>query len=259
MVFEVKKNGPEVRISPDIEALSRAVAVSIVERVHAGVSGGRTYSMALPGGKTPEMLYRFLSAEFRAEIPWERVHLFWGDERYVPPDDPRSNYGMAERSLLRHIPLPASNIHRMPTDFPEPDQAARAYEDILKSYFPSPWPGFDLVLLGLGEEGHTASLFPDSPALDEQQRWVVAVRAPAEPPLRLTLTLPALNHAECVYFLAAGQNKAAALLHAVTPSPEEAISPAARIRPVDGEVVWWADQAAAKDLIKFRNSQGKSQ
>ncbi len=248
MVFEVKKAEPEVRISPDIEALSRKVAVSIVERINTGVSGGRTFSIALPGGKTPEMLYQFLSAEFRDEIPWGQVHLFWGDERYVPPDDPRSNYRTVEESLLRHVPIPAGNVHRMPTHFSKADEAAQAYERILRDYFPSPWPRFNLVLLGLGDEGHTASLFPGSPALAEQERWVLAVRAPAEPPLRLTLTLPALNHAECVYFLVAGAQKASALLHAVTTWPAQPNSPAAMVRPQHGEVVWWTDQAAAQLL-----------
>jgi len=237
---------PDLRIYADPETLSRQAAAAIAERINDRVFAGQTFSLALSGGSTPETLYGILSAEFRDRIPWRSVHLFWGDERYVSANDPRSNYAMVERTLLLYVPIPLANIHPMPTDRPDPEQAARAYESNLKDYFATRGPRFDLILLGLGEEGHTASLFPGSPALEEPERWVVAVHAPAEPPIRLSLTLPVLNRAECVFFLVAGAKKAPALQQALFPA--EVPSPAARVRPLNGQVVWWADPAAAEFL-----------
>jgi 6-phosphogluconolactonase len=121
----------------------------------------------LSGGNTPRTLYGLLASEFRDQIPWAHVHVFWGDERYVSPDDPDSNYRMAKETLLDHVPCPAGNVHPMPTNFPSADAAARDYENTLRNYFGTDWPHFDLSLLGLGEEGYTASLFPGSPALGE--------------------------------------------------------------------------------------------
>ena len=242
MVLDVKDVKPDVRIYPDLGALSRAVARSLVEQINSSVTTGSIFSLVLAGGNTPRALYQLLSAEYRERIPWRQVHLFWGDERYLPPNDPRSNYSMAEKSLLSQVPIPLGNVHPMLTGFPKADEGAQAYEGVLRTYFNSSWPHFDLVLLGLGAEGHTASLFPGSAALDEQQRWVVAVEAPAEPPLRLTLTLPVLNHAASVYFLAAGSEKARALQQASTGAPN---CPAAMVRPPGGKVVWWADESAA--------------
>lgn len=245
-----------LKVFANVETLSREAAAGIATKIRSAAAEDRSFSLVLAGGNTPKTLYQTLAVHFRNDIPWERVLLFWGDERYVPPSDPQSNYGMADRTLLRRVPIPAENIYRMPTEFPDPDEAARAYEATLKTRFPSPKPRFDLVLLGLGEEGHTASLFPGSPALEEQERWVAAVRAPAQPSLRLTLTLPVLNNAACIYFLVAGENKAPAMLHAVAANlvgaptsrapTRGAPTPAALVRPTDGDVVWWSDEAAAK-------------
>lgn len=237
---------PDLRIYADADTLSREAASDIGERINGRVSTGQTFSMVLSGGTTPETLYGILAAEFRDRIPWRSVHLFWGDERYVPANDPLSNYAMVKRALLRDVPIPDANIHPMPTDLPDPDKAARAYESILKAYFGPREPRFDLILLGMGEEGHTASLFPGSPALDEPELWVVAVHAPVQPPVRLSLSLRVLNLAESVFFLVAGAKKAPALLRALFPA--EVPSPAARVRPNDGQVVWWADPAAAEFL-----------
>ena len=144
-----------------------------------------------------------------------------------------------------HVPCPAGNVHPMPTELPDPDVAARDYEETLRTYFSRDWPRFDLVLLGLGDEGHTASLFPGSPALEETKRWVVAVKAPAEPPLRLTLTLPALTQAASVYFLVTGSNKAQALHHVLNGSPDPKNYPASGVRLAQGTVIWWVDREAA--------------
>ena len=173
------------------------------------------------------------------------MYVFWGDERYVSPDDPDSNYRMARETLLDHVPCPAANVHPMPTHFPSPADAARDYERTLRNYFGNDSSHFDLILLGLGEEGHTASLFPGSPALEEQTRWVVAVKAPAAPPLRLTLTLPALTRAANIYVLVTGSTKARALHDVLTGVPEPDTHPAAGVRFTEGRVIWWVDREAA--------------
>lgn len=242
MVHPVK---PDVRIFPDVESLSRAAAQGLMDRINATVLGGGPFYLALAGGNTPRVLYRVLAADYRYEIPWEQVHVFWGDERYVPPDDTRSNYGMARETLLDHVPIPAKNIHPMPTDYAEPGDGARAYERTLQNYFSLPWPRFNLVLLGLGSDGHTASLFPGSSALEEKERWVVAAKGPAEPRQRLTLTLPVLTHSDQIYFLVAGADKAQALRRALADAPDPRNCPAAGVRLGHASVVWWADRAAA--------------
>ena len=228
----------DVRVSADVNELSLRAAEATVRTINEAVQTNGSFSLALSGGNTPRTLYRLLSSQFRHLIPWTKVHVFWGDERYVPLDDPHSNYHMARETLLDAVPCPTGNVHPMPTELPDPDAAARDYEKMLKSYFSKDWPRFDLVLLGLGDEGHTASLFSGSPALEEKKRWVVAVKAPAEPPLRLTLTLPALNHAANVYFLVTGSNKAQALHHILTGPPDPGTYPASGVRLTQGTVIW---------------------
>ena len=180
-------------------------------------------NLVLSGGSTPLTLYRILAGRcIRPTVNWHKVHLFWGDERYVPHDDPRSNFGQAFAVWLRDAPIPRENIHPMPTHYADPDAAARAYEATLRAHFGDslPYPAFDLVLLGLGDDGHIASLFPGDPALEETERWVVPSRAPAEPRQRLTLTLPVLQ-ANPIWFLVAGASKAPIIeqIFAETPDP----------------------------------------
>ncbi len=242
MVHPVK---PDLRIFPDVESLSRAAAQGLMDRINATVLGGGRFYLALAGGNTPRVLYRVLAADYRHEIRWEQVHVFWGDERYVPPDDTRSNCHMARETLLEHVPVPAKNIHPMPTDYAEPEEAARAYERTLKNFFTGLWPRFNVVLLGLGSDGHTASLFPGSSALEEKERWVVEAKGPAEPRQRLTLTLPVLTHSDQIYFLVAGPDKAEALRRALADVPDSRNCPAAGLRLGRASVVWWADCAAA--------------
>lgn len=236
---------PDVRIFADAEALLRAVAQNLVGRINTTVSTDALFYLALAGGNTPRGLYRLLAAEYREKIAWPRVHIFWGDERYVPQDDPRSNYRMVRETLLDYIPMPRTNVHPMPTDFAEPEDAAKAYERILANYFSPPWPAFHVVLLGLGADGHTASLFPGSPALEEKSRWVVAATGPAEPRRRLTLTLPVLAHSAQIYFLVAGADKAEALRRALARETDPRSCPAASVHSGHPSVVWWADAAAA--------------
>ena len=174
------KEEPDVRVFADVHELSMQAGQAAARTISESVRGAGRCSLVLSGGNTPRSLYGLLASEFRDQIPWAHVHVFWGDERYVAPDDPDSNYRMAKETLLDHVPCPAGNVHPMPTHFPSADAAARDYENTLRNYFGTDWPHFDLSLLGLGEEGHTASLFPGSPALGELTRWVVAVKTPAD-------------------------------------------------------------------------------
>jgi 6-phosphogluconolactonase len=234
----------DLRVYADLEALSQAVAQQLAAVAAATIAARGGFSIALCGGQTPRRLYRLLATEYRDRIPWPRVEVFWGDERYVPHTDPRSDYRMARDSLLEEAPIPPHHVHPMPTDYTDPAEAAQAYERLLKAHFPYPWPCFDLVLLGLGAEGHTASLFPHSPALRETARWVVATEVPVEPKQRLTLTLPAINQAARVWFLVAGAEKAQALKSALAEDADIMSCPAAGVKPISGELVWWVDEAA---------------
>ncbi len=231
-----------LRVYHDLVGLSEAVAKSIVEKITTAPADG-LFSLVLAGGNTPRTLYSLLATDFRDRIPWDRVHLFWGDERYVSQDDPNSNYRLVRESLLDHIKMPASNIHQMRTDFADPDDAAISYETVLRNHFSTPWPAFSLVLLGLGTDGHTASLFPGSPVLEERKRWAVSTLGPSEPHLRLTLTLPAIAHAKQIYFLVVGSDKANALQQTLA---EGSTVPAARVVTQQPDSIFWADETASR-------------
>ena len=234
----------DVRVFADVNELSLRAAEAAVRTIDDSVRSTGRCSLALCGGNTPRTFYGLLASKFGDQIQWSSIHVFWGDERYVSPSDPASNYRMARETLLDHVPCPAANIHPMPTHSSSPDADAREYERTLKNYFGTDWPHFDLILLGLGEEGHTASLFPGSPAISERTRWVAAVETPANPPLRLTLTLPVLTRATNIYVLVAGSNKAHALHHVLTGVPDPSSYPAAGIRFTKGRLIWWVDRAA---------------
>jgi 6-phosphogluconolactonase len=236
---------PDLRVFSDLDELSLHAAESAVIVIRDAVQARGTCSLALSGGSTPPRLYALLASRFREDIPWAGVHIFWGDERYVPPDDSRSNYGMARKTLLDHVPCPAANIHPMPTYFPAPDEAARAYEATLRNHFSTAWPRFDLMFLGLGPDGHTASLFPGSLAVDERTRWVLPVPDPPAPPMRLTLTLPVLSQSAHTYFLVSGSDKAQALRAASAERADPHVCPAGGVRPATGVLLWWVDKAAA--------------
>jgi 6-phosphogluconolactonase len=236
----------ETRIYSDVEALSKAAFGELLNAMRDAVKERGRFTVALAGGHTPEKLYKLWAdaANHGVRTHWDRVHLFWSDERYVPSDDPMSNFAMARETLISHVPIPAANVHPMPTDLPKPEAAAEAYEAELREFFGAASPAFDLQLLGLGIEGHTASLFPGSPALDEK-RWVAAVEAPAKPPQRLTLTLAVLNQGRKTLFLVSGKDKREIISdlrseRGCKPSQY----PAGRIRPT-GRVLWLLDEAAA--------------
>lgn len=218
-----------------------ASATAVLQEALAATPPTRTCRVALSGGETPRPWFRALAG---TPLPYARLELFWGDERMVPPDHPDSNYGWARRLWLDHAPLDPARVHPWPTD-KEPADAARAYADKLRRVFgPGDWPRFDLVVLGLGAEGHTASLFPGSPAL-EARAWTVAVPVPGRG-IRLSLTLPVLSAARRVLFLVTGEAKRDAVRRTLAPRPGEPPTVASRIRAE--AVDWVLDPAAAADL-----------
>ena len=234
----------EIRIYPDTDHLARAAAEGFVALAAEAVAARGQFSVALAGGSTPRAAYALLAAE---EVDWSRVHVFWGDERCVPPDHPDSNYRLAREALLDHVSLPAGNVHRMRGEM-EPEAAAQAYAAELRAFFGTQWPSFDLVLLGMGNDGHIASLFPGSAALRETARPVVAVTVEYQdrPAHRVTLTLPAINAARQVLFLVTGAAKAETLW-AVLEGPAERF-PAQLIRPTSEQLTWLVDTTAASRL-----------
>lgn len=237
----------DIRVFPDVDALSRAAFEELILTLRDAISVRGRFAIALSGGHTPAKLYALWAhaEEYGVRTPWDRVHLFWGDERYVSHDDSASNYRMTRETLISHVPIPVANVHPMPANFPLPQEAANAYEVELKKFFAAGQPDFDLQLLGLGVEGHTASLFPGSSALEEKQCWVAAVEVPAKPPVRLTLTPTVLNRGRKTIFLVTGKDKHP-VISALRDEPESKQSrfPAGRIRPT-GSVLWLLDQAAA--------------
>jgi 6-phosphogluconolactonase len=237
-----------LRFFADMDSLSHAVARAMVGVAQEAVHSQGHCRVALAGGSTPRWLYELLATRYRADMPWGGMRWFFGDERYVPPGDPQSNYQMAKAAMLDRVRVPGDRVHPMPTGYADPRQAAAAYEAALREIFPGAWPRFDLVLLGLGEDGHVASLFPGAAVLAEERLWVAPSLAPGEPHRRLTLTYPVLNHAARTWFLVSGASKARALRLALRADTEPTLIPAAGIRPVDGELVWWADEAAAAEL-----------
>ena len=235
------------RILPDLTSLSRAVLEETFAIIQEAIAKRGRFAIALSGGHTPEKMFSLWSetAQYRDKTPWDRIHLFWSDERYVPENDPLSNYHMVRETLISHVPIPAENAHPVPTNLSPPEECARAYEADLLKFFGAEPPAFDVQLLGLGPEGHTASLFPGSAALEEKLRWVAAVRVPAEPPQRITFTPVVLNFGRNTFFLVAGENKRD-ILSAIRQEPNAETSqyPAIRIHPANPPV-WFLDAAAA--------------
>ena len=233
---------PKIVRTPDGEGLARHVAGWLTDLAVA--STGR-FAISLSGGSTPKRLYEILAEpDYANRFPWDRTHFFWGDERFVPPDSPDSNLGMTRRALLDHVPIPPQNIHPMPTTG-TPADAAIAYQQTLQTYYghetlDMAHPLFDVTLLGLGENGHTASLFPNTASLDETLAWVTPVTENVPQP-RLTLTYPAIACTNFVAFLVAGKSKASVLKQVLAGDRSQ---PAARITAA-GELIWFIDAAAA--------------
>ena len=239
----------EVRVFGDAAELARAAAGEISLHVRRTLRTSDRFTWALSGGSTPRGLYRLLASKpHRERLPWTAIHFFWGDERHVPPDHAESNFRMAREAMLDAVAVPAANVHRIASEEPDAQRAAARYEAELRSFFRlmlTRWPRFDLVLLGLGEDGHTASLFPDSAAVRERERLVVAPWVEAQQAFRITLTPPVLSHARRVLFLVSGEEKAAAL-HAVVEGERDPDRYPAQA--VEGNRLWMVDRAAARWL-----------
>ena len=228
--------------------LSRAAAELFAVQARTAIASHGRFSVLLAGGDTPRRTYELLAQEpFRSRVPWEQVHLFWGDERCVPADDPRSNARMVERALLDHLSMRPEQLHRIPCDR-SPRHAAEQYEAELRRYFADEPPRFDLAFLGLGEDGHTASLLPGSDALAEQVRWTAVTRRPDEEYSRVTVTAPLLNQASLVVLLVTGRTKARALRQILEDAGLRPLLPAQLVRPLTGDLRWFVDHEAASML-----------
>lgn len=232
----------QIHVYPDRQALVSAALTLVMERVRLAIAERQSCSIALAGGSTPEPLYAALAQQ---DLPWHQIQIFWGDERYVAPTHPDSNYGMAKRVWLDLVPLPAANIHPVPTDLAEPQLAAAAYEREIKLEAGAN-PAFDIILLGMGDDGHTASLFPHTTALSVRDRLVTVGDKDGQP--RLTFTIPLINQARSTIFLVSGATKRAALAQVFAPTGDADTYPSRSIQP-QGELLWLLDAAAGKGLI----------
>src|SRR5437588_1011311 len=247
--MQANESTPSVRVFDDPEQVAREAAGLFVRLSIEAVSERGSFSVALSGGTTPRRVYELLASDdYRTQVTWASVHVFFGDERTVPPDHADSNYRMANEALLSLVPIPAKNVHRMNG---VGDAAANAseYESELRAFFgDGPWPRLDLVMLGMGDDGHTASLFPGSAALEEQQAWVVANWVEKFQTWRITLTAPAINAARRVLFLVTGAGKADRLREVLKGERDPARLPSQLIQPRDGTLEWLVDRAAAAKL-----------
>jgi 6-phosphogluconolactonase len=241
-----------VKSFPNIALLSRAVAQEIEKISIQSVSRGGRFTIAVSGGRTPRTLFRLLAMEYKDRIPWSKTHIFWTDERYVSRDMPESNYQTAYETLISKLSLPRENIHRIPTKISPIGKSADAYEQTLFQFFPDLrndecFPGLDLILLGVGEDGHTASLFPGNHVLMENEKWVSAVTAPKSYKIRkrISFTLPFINRAKNVFFLVSGGKKREVVNRILQDQKEAAgIYPAALIRPRE-KLIWFLDEEAS--------------
>jgi len=241
-----------IEILPDADTLALRAADLFAQAAQAAAAARGRFAVALSGGDTPRAFYRMLARQqFSQKVPWRRVHLYWADERCVDPADPASNYGMAREAFIKHVPLPPVNVHRVRGE-QGPDQAAAAYRQELaelaaKERPPSELPVFDLIHLGLGKDGHVASLFPHSSALEEEELLAVATQAP-DGSARVTITRPVINAARRVWFLVSGAAKAGMVAEVLEGLRVPRAVPAQAVAPVHGEVLWLLDEAAAAEL-----------
>ena len=246
----------QLEVLKDTAAVARAAAEVFVTLAAQARGEQRPFRVALAGGNTPTALYALLaSPEFQNRVSWDAVSFYFGDERAVPPDHADSNYRVAYETLFRPLNLSHQHVHRMKAEMADLEAAATAYENELRSAFGGRIPHFDLVLLGMGPDGHTASLFPGNCALGEQKRWVTPVfDAPKPPSRRLTLTVPVLNGARQVLFMVTGADKAAALREVLQGSASSEQYPAKFVRPGAGRLVWLVDEAAGAGLQGARDA-----
>jgi 6-phosphogluconolactonase len=248
-----------IKIVNDAAEICRTAAGKIVHLTNRTATTAKPFTIALSGGSTPRGLHALMANEptIRDGLPWQNLHFFWGDERHVPPDHPQSNYRMAYDTLLSLAPVPSENIHRVPAEEPDAALAAEKYEQELQAFFgleAGQLPRFDCILLGMGPDGHTASLFPGTAALDETTRLVVANWVEKFKTYRITLTVPVLNHADLVVFLVSGAEKAEALKEVLQGEYRPDRFPAQLIRPGSEKLLWIVDQAAACYLSNGKSS-----
>ena len=237
-----------IQFFPDSMDLARAAAGHFVARCREAVERRGSFTVALSGGSTPKLLFELLAdpnEPFRDQIPWSDIHFFWSDERHVPPDHPDSNYGMANEAMLSRVPVAKSNIHRVPSENPNATEAASEYEQTLIDVTQQSVPQLDLILLGLGPDGHTASIFPGSEVLQETKRLVAAPWVEKFQTYRITMTLPLLNNGASVIFLVSGAEKAT-IVKEVLEGPQK--YPAQAIKPTHGELLWMLDKDAASEI-----------
>ncbi len=237
---------PEIRVVADAEELSRAAAAEFENAARAAVQARDRFTVSLSGGSTPRGLYSQLARDAH-KLPWNKICFFWGDERHVPPDDKDSYYRMVRETLLAHAPIPPEHVFRMHAEESDAARVAEQYEQVIRQFFglkPGELPRFDLVLLGLGPDGHTASLFPASPALHERSRLVTANWVQKFGHYRLTLTAPVFNNAAEVMFLVSGGEKTAALQAVLYSDAPAEQFPAKLVQPANGRVIWLVDRAA---------------
>ena len=245
----------EIQVMEDGAALSRAAAEEFVRLAGEAVKSRGMFTVALAGGSTPKSLYALLATDgFRPRVPWEKVQLFWGDERHVAPDHNDSNFRMAREAMISKVPVPAENVHRIKSEKPDARRAADEYEAELRQFFTARnllaggLPRFDLVLLGMGPDGHTASLFPGTHAVRERERWVAAPWVDKFHTYRVTMTPPVLNNAAFIMFFVGGDEKAETLRTVLEGAEESDRYPSQVIRPGNGTLRWMVDRAAARLL-----------
>jgi 6-phosphogluconolactonase len=242
---------PEVRRLSTPQELFHAAAEEVLAVAQNAIAERGRFTIALSGGSTPKNLYTLIAANASTSLPWNQIFFFWGDERHVPLDDPDSNYRMAKETLLSKVPVPAANIFPIPAENPDAKAAAAAYEQTVRKFFggaAGEVPRFDLILLGMGPDGHTASLFPETEALQENSRLVVPNWVEKFKTSRITLTLPVLNAARNVLFLVSGADKATVLREVLEGSGPGEKFPSKLVRPSQGKLIWLVDRAAASQL-----------
>jgi len=244
------ENRPQIQIYPDSAALCRAAAEAFVRLAKEAVRAKGDFTVLLSGGSTPKGMFALLAGDpaLRDMVKWEKIKFFWGDERHVPPEHADSNYRMTQESLLSKVPLPKENVHRIKSEGEDVALVAEQYTDELKQYIKSldgGFPRFDLAFLGMGPDGHCASLFPGTKALSEQKQWAVANWVGKFNTWRITLTAPVFNHAARVIFLVGGEDKAQPLKAVLEGPYEPEQLPSQLIRPVNGELIWMVDKKAA--------------
>lgn len=247
----VLSSSVEIRTLTTPQELFEAGAELVAHSAKEAIDERGRFAIALSGGSTPRALYHLLATNARTSLPWDRMFFFFGDERHVPPTDKDSNFKMADDAMLSKLPIPKENIFRVPAENPDAAAAAAAYEQSLSKFFalePGQFPVFDLILLGLGPDGHTASLFPGTAAVQEKSRLVVANRVEKFDTFRITFTLPVLNAARCVAFLVSGTDKAPALQAVLQSDAPGEQYPAKLVHPANGKLIWLVDRAAASGL-----------